>query len=272
MKGPALDRLSLNQITTEQWGMAEAIDGCVRAGIQWIGMWRHKVQDTGLAETVALVERAGLKVSSLCRGGFFPAVDEEEFKSNMADNRKAVDQAAALGTDVLVLVCGPSTDRDIDRARAQIERGIGELAPYAASRGVRLGIEPLHPMMAAERSALVTLAEANRIARNFPADQVGVVMDVYHIWWDPNVYSQIEEASGRIVGFHVSDWVVPTTSVLQGRGMMGEGVIELSRLRAAVEAAGYDGPIEVEVINPELWAMDGDEVLGQVITAYRSAL
>lgn len=267
-----MDRLSLNQITTEQWGMAEAIDGCVRAGIQWIGMWRHKVEDAGLAETVALVERSGLKVSSLCRGGFFPAVDEEEFEANMADNRRAVDQAAALGTDVLVLVCGPSTDRDIDRARAQIERGIGELAPYAASQGVRLGIEPLHPMMAAERSALVTLAEANRIAENFPADQVGVVMDVYHIWWDPNVYSHIEEASGRIVGFHVSDWVVPTTSVLQGRGMMGDGVIELGRLRAAVEAAGYEGPIEVEVINPELWAMDGDDVLSRVVNAYQSGL
>ncbi len=267
--GPPVERLSLNQITTEQWTVAEAIDGCVRAGIQWIGLWRHKVESEGLEETVRLLEHSGLKVSSLCRGGFFPAVDEQEFEANMADNREAVDQAAALGTDVLVLVCGPARDRNIDLAREQIERGIGELAPYAASRGVRLGIEPLHPMMAAERSALVTLMEANRIARNFPPDRVGVVIDVYHIWWDPEVYTLIEEAAGRIVGFHVSDWLVPTNSILQGRGMMGEGIIELGRLRSAVESAGYEGPIEVEVINPDLWALDGDVVLDRLIESYR---
>lgn len=272
MGEPSIDRLSLNQITTEQWSVAEAIDGCVRAGIEWIGLWRHKVESSGLEETVGLLERSGLQVSSLCRGGFFPAVDEAAFAANMADNRKAVDEAAALGTDVLVLVCGPAADRDIDRARTQIERGIGELAPYAASKGVRLGIEPLHPMMAAERSALVTLDEANRIARNFPVDQVGVVIDVYHIWWDPEVYEQIEEAAGRIVGFHVSDWLVPTTSILQGRGMMGEGVIDLRRLRSAVEAAGYDGPIEVEVINPDVWALDGTELVDRVIEAYQREL
>ncbi len=270
--GPAVERLSLNQITTEQWDMEEAIEGCVRAGIRWIGLWRHKVERAGLEETVQLLEGSDLKVSSLCRGGFFPAIDEEEFEANMVDNREAVDQAVALGTDVLVLVCGPAADRDIDRARAQIERGISELAPYAASKGVRLGIEPLHPMMAAERSALVTLAEANRIAGQFSPQQVGVVIDVYHLWWDPGVYEQIDEAAGRIVGFHVSDWLVPTTSILQGRGMMGEGVIELGRLRSAVESAGYYGPIEVEVINPEIWALDGDEVLDRVVESYRHVL
>jgi sugar phosphate isomerase/epimerase len=233
-----LARLSLNQMTTERWSVREAVEGCLRAGIPAIGLWRHKVAEAGLRESARLVRDAGLQVSSLCRGGMFPAATADERRRRIDDNRRAIDEAAELGTDVLVLVCGPPPDRNIDAARDMVREGIAAVAPYARERGVRLGIEPLHPMFAAERSVIVTLSQALDIARQFPTDQVGVIVDVYHVWWDPDVYHQIERATGRILGFHVNDWIVPTPDILLGRGMIGDGVIEVRRLRTAVDATG----------------------------------
>ena len=239
-----LARLSLNQATTQRWSLREAVDGCVRAGIPWIGPWRDKVAQAGGAHASArLIREAGLRVSSLCRGGFFPAATAAEREARIDDNRRAIDEAAELGTDVLVLVCGPAPDRDIDGARQMVEDGIGTLVPYAAERGVRLAIEPLHPMYAGDRSVIVTLAQATAIVERLASPQVGVAVDVYHVWWDPDVYAQIRGAAGRILGFHVSDWLAPPPDHLLGRGLMGDGVIELRRLRAAVEAAGYTGPM-----------------------------
>jgi len=263
-----LSRLSLNQITTQRWSVREAVDGCVRAGIPFIGLWRDKVAETGLRESARMVRDAGLRISSLCRGGWFAAAAAAERREHLDDNRRAIDEAAELGTEVLVLVCGPALDRHIDAARAYVEEAITSLVPYATERGVKLGIEPLHPMYAAERSVIVTLAEANRLARQFSQDQVGVVIDVYHVWWDPDLYTQIAAASGHILGFHVCDWLVPTPDMLMGRGMMGDGVIELRRLRCAVEAAGYTGPIEVEIFNRDLWEMPGDAVLQLMCRRY----
>ena len=254
-------RLSLNQMTTERWNVAEAVDGCVRAGIGAIGLWRHTVAETGLKRSAQIVRDAGLRVSSLCRGGMFPAATGAERRAHIDDNRCAIDEAAELGADVLVLVCGAAPDRDIQAAREMVHDGIAELVPYAREHGVKLGIEPLHPMFAAERSVIVTLAQALDIAEQFEQPDVGVVIDVYHVWWDPDVYAQIRRAAGRIRGFHVNDWIVPTPDLLLGRGMMGDGVIELRRLRSAVDAAGYAGPIEVEIFNQALWDAPGDEVL-----------
>lgn len=262
------DRLSLNQITTERWNLREAVEGCVRAGIPWISLWRHKIAETGLAESRRLVRDAGLRVSSICRGGMFPAATAAERQARLDDNRRAVDEAAELGADVLVLVCGPAPDRDIDSARKMVAEGIEKLVPYAQSCGVKLGIEPLHPMYAAERSVIVTLAQANAMAEQYRPDQVGVVVDVFHVWWDPDLYNQISRASGRILGFHVSDWIVPTPDLLMGRGMMGDGVIEIRRIRKAVEAAGYHGPIEVEIFNKAIWDQPGDEVLSLMKERY----
>jgi sugar phosphate isomerase/epimerase len=256
-----LNRLSLNQITTERWSLREAVEGCARADIPWIALWRHKVAAAGLAESRRIVRDAGLKVSSLCRGGMFPAATADERRARLDDNLRAVEEAAELGAEVLVLVCGPAPDRDIDSARRWVAEGIERLVPYAQSHGVKLGIEPLHPMYAAERSVVVSLAQANALAEPYSADQVGVVVDVFHVWWDPDLYRQIAQASGRIVGFHVSDWIVPTPDLLMGRGMMGDGVIEISRIRESVEAAGYSGPIEVEIFNQAIWDAPGDEVL-----------
>jgi sugar phosphate isomerase/epimerase len=266
-----LSRLSLNQITVEQWSLPEVIDACGRAGLTMIGPWRHKVAEVGVDDAARRIREAGLRVSSLCRGGFFPAADGAGRAASDADNRRAVEEAAALGTDVLVLVCGPPLGRDVEGARAQILAGIERLVPHAEQHGVRLAIEPLHPMMISERSAIVTLGEANDLAERFDAHRVGVVVDAYHVWWDPRLYEEIARAGRRILGYHVADWLVPTTDRLQGRGMMGDGVIELKRIRAAVEDAGYDGPIEVEVINREAWARPGDELVAEVCDAFLRA-
>ncbi|SFL68657.1 Sugar phosphate isomerase/epimerase [Paenibacillus sp. 1_12] len=263
-----IDRLSLNQITTNSWSLREAAEGCVRAEVPWIALWRNKVEETGLAESKRIIRDTGLKVSSLCRGGMFPAATAAERAARIDDNRRAIDEAAELEAEVLVLVCGPAPDRDIDGARGMVEDAIHELVPYAQERGVTLGIEPLHPMYAAERSVISTLAQATTIAEKFTPQQVGVVVDVFHVWWDPELYTQIARASGRILGFHVSDWIVPTPDMLLGRGMMGDGVIELRRIRQAVEATGYKGPIEVEIFNQTIWDRPGDEVLAEMKARY----
>jgi sugar phosphate isomerase/epimerase len=264
----SFERLSLNQITTQRWSLREAVEGSVRAGISWIAPWRDKVAEAGLAESKRMIRDAGLRVSSLCRGGYFPAPTAAERAARLDDNRRAVEEAAELGAEVLVLVCGPSPDRDIDTARRHVAEAIEQLVPFARQHGVKLGIEPLHPMQAAERSVVVTLAQANSLAEKFDAQDVGVIVDVFHVWWDPDVYNQIALAGERIRGFHVSDWIIPTPDMVLGRGMMGDGVIELRRLRQAVEAAGYNGPIEVEIFNRAIWDTPGDEVLALMKERY----
>lgn len=257
----AFSRLSLNQMTTDQWDLEDAVAGCAQAGIPEIGLWRHKVEEIGLDTASRLVREAGLRVSSLCRGGMFPAATERERRERLDDNRRAIDEAVTLGTDVLVLVCGPAADSNIAGARRQVVDAIESLVPYAADHGVKLGIEPLHPMFAADRSVITTIGQANDMIDEIGASNVGVIIDVYHVWWDPQLYREIERARGRIYGFHVNDWIVPLPDILKGRGMMGDGVIQLRRIRGAVEAAGYTGPIEVEIFNEELWSRQGEDVL-----------
>ena len=253
-------RLSFNQITADHMDLDTAVEACAEAGIGWFGPWRHKL-GRGAAQRI---RGAGLRVSSLCRGGFVPASDRAGRDERDADNRVAVEQAAGLETDVLVLVCGPAPDGDLGAARRQVLEGIEVLIPHAAEHGVRLGIEPLHPMMIAERSVVVTLSQALDLAERFDAADVGVVIDAYHVWWDPYLERQIERAAGRILGYHVSDWLSPTLDVLAGRGMMGDGVIDLPRIRGLVENAGYAGPIEVEVINPALARLATAELMATV--------
>lgn len=255
------DRLSLNQKTTQHWTVEEAIAGCVEAGISWIGLWREHVAQAGLERTAALVRQAGLGVSSLCRGGFFPAATEAGRREAIEENRRVVDEAVALGTDTIVLVCGGLAGGRLDDAREQVVDGIGAVAPYAAERGVRLAIEPLHPMFCADRSVIVTLAQALDVAEVFEADTVGVVIDTFHLWWDPAVWDQIARAGERIFSYQVCDWLDPLPDILMGRGMMGDGVIDFARFGEAVAAAGYRGPIEVEIFNHAVWDTPGAEVL-----------
>jgi sugar phosphate isomerase/epimerase len=253
-------RLSLNLITVDHWSLPEAVERCAAAGIPAVAPWRHQYADAG--DAARTIRSAGLSVSSLCRGGFFTADGADD------DNRRAVEEAAALGAPVLVLVCGPPRDRDLRAARATIAAGIERLLPFAADHGVRLGIEPLHPMMIGERSAIVSLGEALALARSFDDDGVGVIVDAYHVFWDPRLEHELATAAGLIAGYHVSDWLVPTPDLLAGRGLMGDGIIDLARIRSLVEAAGYTGPIEVEVINPALASEAADSLLADITARF----
>ncbi|MGR3934352.1 sugar phosphate isomerase/epimerase family protein [Streptomyces sp. BRA346] len=271
----AVPRLSLNQETIKQWSLPELAEGCVKAGVTGVGLWREPVQKYGVEATARLIRDAGLTVTSLCRGGFFTAIDPGERAAALADNRTAIDEAATLGTDTLVLVSGglPAGSRDLFAARERIADALGELGPYAAERGVRLAIEPLHPMYASDRCVVSTLAQALDLAVRFPADQVGVVVDTYHLWWDDTVAAQIARAGagGRIAAFQLADWITPLPEgVLLGRGQLGDGAVDFRWFREQVDATGFDGPIEVEIFNPDLWARDGAEVLAEVADRYRS--
>lgn len=261
-------RLSLNQITTRRWSVREAVEACARRGIPAIALWRDKIAEQGLDASVRAVREAGLRVSSVCRGGMFPAASAEERHKRIEENFRAVDEAAALNADALVMVVGGASPVGLQAARQMVRDGVAQLAPYARSAGVKIGLEPLHPMFAADRSALTTIAEGLAIAQLYPPAAVGLILDVFHIWWDPNVMHQIMASAGRIFGFHVSDWLVPLPDVLLGRGMMGDGVIDIRSLRDAVDRAGYAGPIEVEILNQSIWDEAPDSVLDRVVETF----
>lgn len=271
--GNNLSRLSINQETIKQWSLPELAEGCVKAGIGQVGLWRAPVQQYGVEATARLLSDSGLSVTSLCRGGFFTALDPAERARALDDNRAALDEAAGLSTDTLVLVSGglPTGDRDLYGARERVADALAELVPYAAERGVRLAIEPLHPMFASDRCVVSTLSQALDIAERFPAGQVGVVVDTYHLWWDDQAPAQIARAGagGRIHSFQLADWITPLPAgVLVGRGQLGDGSVDFRAFRTAVEATGFDGPIEVEIFNEDLWARDGSEVLAEVAARY----
>lgn len=258
-----LERLCLNQITTQQWNLKEVVEGCLRHEISWVGLWRNKVQELGLKESKKIIKNAGLQVSSLISVGWFSADSEIERKKRMDDNFRGIEEAAELGAEVVVLVGGGIVEGDIDFARKKVQEGIEQLVPVAKSYGVKLGIEPLHPMYAAERNVITTLSQARQLAEPFSPADVGVIVDVFHVWWDPDLLHQIQliGKENRIFGFHVSDWLIPVPDFLLARGMMGDGVINIRKIREAVDLAGYNGPIEVEIFNKELWEQPGDKVI-----------
>ncbi|MFF8383314.1 sugar phosphate isomerase/epimerase family protein [Streptomyces kanasensis] len=254
-------------MTVRQLSLPELTEACVRLGVPGVGLWREPVRDYGVEAAAKLVRDAGLAVTTLCRGGFFTTADD------LDDNREAVDEAAALGTDTLVLVSGglPPGGRDLAAARERIAAALAVLAPYAAERGVRLAVEPLHPMYAADRCAVSTLDQALELAAPFPASQVGVVVDTYHVWWDDRAPAAVARAGaeGRIHSFQLADWTTPLPAgVMTGRGQLGEGVIDLRGWYERVVAAGYGGPVEVELFNDALWARDGVEVLEETVRGY----
>jgi sugar phosphate isomerase/epimerase len=262
-----VNRFSFNQATAKYWPLEEMVAGCADAGVPAVGLWREEVAAYGLDEAAALVRGAGLAVTSLCRGGFFNTPDW------YAENRRAIGEAAALGAPTLVLVSGglPEGGRDLDAARAHVREAVDALVPHALDAGVRLAIEPLHPMFCSDRCVVASLGQALDLAAPFPAEAVGVVVDTYHLWWDDRVWAQIERAGheDRIACFQVADWITPLPEgVLLGRGLPGEGCIELRRFRETVDAAGYTGPIEVEVFHAGVWARPGREVLDAAIAGY----
>lgn len=268
-----LARFSINQQTVKQLSLPELVAACGTLGITRAGLWREPVRQYGPEAAARLFRNAGVAVTSLCRGGFLTALDPVERRHALEDNRAAVDEAAAIGTDTLVLVSGglPPGSRDLRGARERIADALAELGPYAGERGVRLAIEPLHPMFAADRCVVSTLAQALDLAERFPAGQVGVVVDTYHLWWDDQVPGQIARAGegGRLAAFQLADWVTPLPEgALLGRGQLGDGAVDLRGFRELVEATGYDGPVEVEIFNAGLWARDGVEVLAETVERY----
>ncbi|CAI9403759.1 sugar phosphate isomerase/epimerase family protein [Aestuariimicrobium sp. T2.26MG-19.2B] len=266
-----LERLSLNQKTTNTLTLPEAIELCVRHGLGSIGVWREPLAEIGVDRARRLLEGAGLRVSSLCRGGFLTSDDPEERRRALDDNLSAIRDAAAIGAPTLVMVVGglPAGSKDLDGARDRMAEGIAALAPAAADHGITLGLEPMHPIFTADRGVLSTLGQALDLAEQFPAEWVGVVVDSYHVWWDPELARQVNRAGERIVSFQVCDWVLPLAAdTLLSRGMMGDGHIDFAAQWRLVEQAGYRGDIEVEIFNADVWASDPDEVVASMKQRY----
>jgi sugar phosphate isomerase/epimerase len=270
---PRLARLSLNTATTKNWTLAEAVDGAVRAGIPALGVWRDRVAEVGVRQAAAMIADAGLRVSSLCRGGFLTAAGAGGVDAALQDNRAAIREAAVLGARELVMVVGglPDGDHDLVAARRRVAERIAELAPIAADHGVRLALEALHPMYCADRAVLSTLGQALDLAAPHPADTVGVVVDTFHVWWDPELERGIGRAGreGRIASYQVCDWMLPIAQdALLSRGMMGDGHIDFGAVGGWVRDAGYVGDVEVEIFNADIWAADGHAVLATLTRRY----
>jgi len=282
MSEPDTNLLSLNTATVRaQWKLPDIIDGCARHGIRGISPWRDQVAAAGLANTAARIRDAGLTVSGYCRGGMFPAVDREGRRSALDDNKRAVDEALTVGAQCLILVVGglPKDrdgriqSKDLKGAREMVRDGIGELLEYARPAGMPLAIEPLHPMYAADRACVNTMEHANDLCDELGAG-LGIAVDVYHVWWDPLLQREIVRAGSaspmRLLAYHICDWLVPTTDLLTDRGMMGDGVIDLKRLRSWMETSGYRGMHEVEIFSANnWWKRDADEVLATCQARHR---
>jgi sugar phosphate isomerase/epimerase len=266
--------LSINSMTVKPWSLEQLVEGCARAGISAISPWRDIVQACGAERAGKLIRAHGMIVTGLCRGGMFPAADEGGRRAALEDNRRAVDEAAAIGAQCLILVVGglPQGSRDLAGARNQVRDGLAALLPYARQAGVPLAIEPLHPMFVADRACVNTLAQANDLCEQL-GDGAGVAVDTYHVWWDPELAREIARSGRNILAYHVNDWLVPTTDLLLDRGMMGDGVIELRAIRVMVEAAGYRGHCEVEILSAEnWWKRDPDEVLRVCIERHQTVV
>lgn len=277
-------RLSINQGTVKHASLAEALRATADAGVQAIGLWREPVQEVGLDTAAKMLADSGLRFSTHCRSGFFTMPEGPARRASIDDNKLAIDEAATLAAagaagsfPVLVLVAGglPEGSRDLIGARDRVRDAIGELAPYAKAAGVQLAIEPLHPMYASDRCIVSTLGQALDIAADFEPEVVGVTVDTFHIWWDPDVLASIERAGreGRIATYQVCDWKTPLAAdVLLSRHYPGDGVIDFASLTRAVEATGYDRDIEVEIFNADIWAKDVDTIVRETAAGFGAAV
>ena len=258
------DRLSLNRWTFRTTPLQEFLEATTSRGIGAVGLWRQDVAEVGLDALRRRVDDAGLRVSSLCRGGFLTASAEADRAAALADNRRAIDETAALGAPTLVMVVGgvDRADKDIVGARARVTEAITELAPYAEQRGVTLSLEPMHPMFAADRAVLSTIDQALDMAEASGSTAVGVVVDTYHVWWDPTLERAIRRAgaSGRLLAYQVCDWNLPLAAEpLHSRGYMGDGFIDFPAITRMIKSAGFTGDIEVEIFNEDVWATPAEE-------------
>jgi sugar phosphate isomerase/epimerase len=266
------ERLAVHSITTKPWDIDTAVEEYARAGVRGITVWRNAFEQRTPAEVARHISDAGLTTVSTCRGGFFPSVDPEKRAAALEENRAALRETAEIGAPHLVLVCGADPGQSLVDSRDQIVEALIELAPFARELGVRMAVEPLHPMYADTRSAINTLTDANDVCERVDDAAVGVAVDVYHLWWDPRLQAEIARCGemGKLFAFHVCDWKVPTEDFLTDRGLMGEGCIPIRRIRGWVEETGFTGFNEVEIFSERYWAMDQREYLGMITEAYRN--
>ena len=261
-------RLCIHTMTTKPWTLREAIDGYAKADVPGVTVWRQHIEPVGVKEAGRMLRDSGLKVVSLCRGGFFPAETRNERDKALDDNRRAVDEAAGIGAPLIVLVCGAVPGMPLPEARRQIAGGIAAVLPHSKAAGVRLSIEPLHPMYADSRSAVNTLRQANDMVEALADDFLGVTVDLYHVWWDPDLEREIRRAGKSILSFHISDWRTPTRDLLNDRALMGDGCINIRQIRGWVEAAGFNGFHEVEIFSDEHWAGGQADFVEKIKAAY----
>lgn len=266
-----LSKLCIHTISTKPWNIEKAAKNYSAAGIKGITVWREALDGRNIRKTGQMLLDHDLTIVSLCRGGFFPSKDLKKRKLAIDDNRKAIDEAAELGTSMVVLVCGADPSQPLEESRNQIRDGIAEIIPQAAAAGIKLAIEPLHPMYADTRSAINTLAQANDMAEELNSPWIGVAVDVYHLWWNPFLESEIKRCgeNGHLMAFHICDWKIPTTDMLLDRGLMGEGCIPVKKIRSWVEAAGFKGFNEVEIFSTSYWNENQSEFLQKIIKAYK---
>jgi sugar phosphate isomerase/epimerase len=265
-----LSRCAIHTMTNKPWSLRQCIDGYTRAGIKGISVWRNVLEPMGSHEAGKMLRDAGMDVVALVRSGFFPADELSKRQSALDDNRKAIDQAADVGAKMVVLVCGAVPGMSLFEARKQIQDGIAAVLPHARARNVQLAIEPLHPMYAADRSAINRMAEARQICEALRDPLLGIACDVYHVWWDPDLENEIKLAGQQktLFAFHICDWRVNTRDLLNDRGLMGEGCINLRQIRGWVESAGFRGYNEVEIFSTERWAVDQTQYVEQIKRAY----
>jgi sugar phosphate isomerase/epimerase len=266
-----LSQLCIHTITTRPWSIEEAAGQFSAAGVKGITVWRDALLGRDIQQTGDLLRDHGLQIVSLCRGGFFPGKDAEKRKLSINDNRKAIEEAVTLGAPLIVLVCGADPSLSLDESRKQIQDGIEAIIPDAVAAGVKLAIEPLHPMYADTRSAINTLKQANDMASALNSPSVGVAVDVYHLWWDPALEQEIKRCgeNDHLFAFHICDWNSPTNDLLNDRGIMGDGCIPVNKIRSWVEATGYAGFYEVEIFSNKYWQRDQLQFLKEIITAYQ---
>lgn len=267
-----LSQLCIHTITTKPWNIEEAAKKFSEAGVKGITVWRDALEDRNIKETGQLIRDHDLQIVSLCRGGFFPNKEPAKRKAAIEDNKRAIEEAAELGAPLIVLVCGAEPLQSLDDSRKQIQEAIEVILPDATAAGIKLAIEPLHPMYADTRSAINTLAQANEMAMAINSKYVGVAVDVYHLWWDPFLEIEINRcgSNGHLFAFHICDWNVPTTDILLDRGLMGEGCIPINNIRGWVEAIGFTGFYEVEIFSNKFWKEDQAQFLNKIIHAYKN--
>jgi sugar phosphate isomerase/epimerase len=269
---PVTLELSLNLATVRtQWKLPQAVEAAARHGFTGVAPWREMVQETGIAESARIFRAHGLRVTGYCRGGLFGAGGREKFQAAVDDNKRMIDEAAAIGAECIVVIGGGLApgSRDLPGARAMFVEGSAAVLPHARACRVPLALEPMHPMYAADRGCVTTLREMLDIADVLGDDGLGIAIDTYHVWWDPELSIQIARAGNRIVAHHICDWLVPTKHILTDRGMMGDGVIDFPAIRRMVEAAGYRGIQEVEIFSDHWWGRPGDEVLATAVERFK---